>query len=71
MPNKNNGYKEVIKNKRYKGMFTSRKESMTTLTLRLPNHIVNRIEREAKKNDLTKTALAREILVSYFEDVSK
>ena len=71
MKNKNKGYEEVVKNKRYRGMFTSEKEAMTTMTLRLPSYIVSWIEREAEKNNLTKTALARDILVGCFKDASK
>lgn len=61
---KNKGYEEVNKIPRDKGKFVPKhKTPMVNLTLRLPVTVMQWIEAEAEKKGLSKTDVAREIII--------
>ncbi len=63
----NKGYKEVNKTPRTNGRFAPKGNSaMINLTLRLPAELIELIETEANKKGISKTDVAREILIKAF-----
>ena len=65
--NMNQGYDKIKDRPRNKGMFVSLEDDpMKPVTLRLPESVIKRIEKEAKRKGITRTEFFREIITERF-----